>query len=94
MNDIDYLARFPKHGKGFTNSNLYNFISFYKTYPEIFQSLVGKSSDILTWTHYLALMRAFDAGARFEGSDRGRAQGRNRVSESDIFTSASHRKRR
>ena len=26
-----------KYGKGFTKSNLYNFYSFYKAYPEIFQ---------------------------------------------------------
>ena len=32
-----------KYGKGFTKSNLYNFYSFYKAYPEIFQTVSGKS---------------------------------------------------
>ena len=34
-----------EYGKGFTKSNLYSFYSFYKTYPEIFQTLSGKSQD-------------------------------------------------
>ena len=32
-----------KYGKGFTKSNLYSFYSFYKAYPEIFQTVSGKS---------------------------------------------------
>ena len=31
-------------GKGFGRSNLYSFYSFYKTYPNIFQSVIGQSS--------------------------------------------------
>jgi methenyltetrahydromethanopterin cyclohydrolase len=31
-----------KYGKGFTKSNLYSFYSFYKAYPEIFQTVSGK----------------------------------------------------
>lgn len=31
------------YGKGFTKTNLYNFYSFYKCFPEIFHSLSGKS---------------------------------------------------
>ncbi|WP_287970620.1 DUF1016 N-terminal domain-containing protein, partial [Blautia sp.] len=27
-----------EYGKGYTKSNLYSFYSFYKTYPEIFQT--------------------------------------------------------
>ena len=30
-----------EYGKGFTKSNLYSFYSFYKTYPEIFQTPSG-----------------------------------------------------
>lgn len=40
-----------EYGKGFTKSNLYNFYLFYKMYPKIFQSLSGKSSILLTWSH-------------------------------------------
>jgi hypothetical protein len=32
-----------EYGKGFAKSNLYSFYSFYKTFPEIFQTLSGKS---------------------------------------------------
>lgn len=29
----------------------------YKTYPEIFHSLSGKSQMLLSWSHYAALIR-------------------------------------
>ena len=32
-----------EYGKGFAKSNLYSFYSFYKTFPEIFQTASGKS---------------------------------------------------
>jgi len=32
-----------EYGKGFTKTNLYSFYMFYKTYPDIFHSLSGKS---------------------------------------------------
>ena len=32
-----------KYGRGYTKSNLYSFYAFYKTFPEIFQSVIGKS---------------------------------------------------
>lgn len=51
------------YGKGFTKSNLYSFYSFYKTYPNIFQSVIGKS-NLLTWTHYFALLQVKDDNAR------------------------------
>lgn len=41
------------YGKGFTKTNLYNYYSFYKKFPEIFHSLSGKSLPLLSWTHYL-----------------------------------------
>ena len=34
-----------EYGKGFTKTNLYNFYSFYREYPEIFHSVSGKSQD-------------------------------------------------
>ena len=44
-------------GKGFGRSNLY---SFYKTYPNIFQSVIGQSFDLLSWTHCSILIGVFD----------------------------------
>lgn len=51
------------YGKGFTKSYLYNFMRFYKTFPDIFQSPIGKS-ELLTWTHYYLLLDVDDETAR------------------------------
>ena len=51
-------------GKGFTKTNLYNFYMFYKTFPEIFHSLSGKSQSLLSWTHYRTLLQVKDDNAR------------------------------
>ena len=53
-----------EYGKGFTKTNIYNFYSFYKTYPEIFHSASGKSQPILSWTHYRILLQVKDEKAR------------------------------
>ena len=53
-----------KYGNGFTKTNLYNFYSFYKEYPEIFHSLSGKSDRLLSWTHYRVLLQVNDRRAR------------------------------
>ncbi len=53
-----------KYGKGFTKSNLYSFYSFYKAYPGIFQTASGKSSYLLSWTHYRALLQVKEKKAR------------------------------
>lgn len=52
-----------EYGKGFTKSSLYNFYSFYKTYPEIFQTASGKSDVLLSWSHY-AVLQVNDKAAR------------------------------
>lgn len=52
------------YGKGFTKTNLYSFYSFYKTFPEIFHSLSGKSAPLLSWTHYRVLLQVHDTEAR------------------------------
>ena len=52
------------YGKGFTKTNLYNFYSFYKTYPEIFHSPSGKFNNLLSWTHYRVLLQVNDKEAR------------------------------
>lgn len=53
-----------EYGKGFTKSNLYSFYSFYKTYPEIFQTMSGKSQRLLSWSHYVILLQVNDEKAR------------------------------
>lgn len=53
-----------KYGKGFTKSNVYNFYSFYKNYPEIFKSASGKSNVILSWSYYAILLQVNDKIAR------------------------------
>ncbi len=57
-----------QYGKGYTKTNLYNFYSFYKLYPEIFHSESGKSNATLSWTHYRVLLQVKDeeAGAWYE----------------------------
>lgn len=71
------LAEFltNNYGKGFAKSNLYQFVQFYKYFPEIFHAVSGKSfpqildaastkSLSLTWTHYRELLRVSDDAAR------------------------------
>lgn len=53
-----------RYGKGYTKSNIYNFYNFYKLYPNIFQTLSGKFSAKLSWSHYLVLMQVIDKDAR------------------------------
>ena len=53
-----------EYGKSYTKSNLYSFYSFYKTYPEIFQTPSGKSVGVLSWSHYAALLQVKDKAAR------------------------------
>ena len=53
-----------EYGRGYTKSNLYSFYSFYKTYPEIFQTSSGKSVGLLSWSHYAALLQVKDEKAR------------------------------
>ena len=53
-----------EYGKGYTKSNLYSFYAFYKTYPNIFQTLSGKTSGFLSWSHYAALLQVKDENAR------------------------------
>lgn len=57
----EYLTE--RFGKGFTKSNLYQFVQFYKSFPDIFHAVSGKS-QILSWTHYRALLRVADKSAR------------------------------
>ena len=51
-----------KYGKGFDKVNLYYFVRFYKTYPDIFYTVSKKS--FLSWTHYRLLLKIEDSKAR------------------------------
>lgn len=54
-----------EYGKGFTKSNLYSFYKFYTMYPNIFQTVSGKSPiDFLSWSHYQVLTQVKDSVAR------------------------------
>ena len=52
------------YGKGFTQRSLYNYVLFYKSFPQILHSLSTKSSNILTWTHYRILLQEKNPDAR------------------------------
>jgi len=52
------------YGKGYAKSNLYSFYSFYKTFPNIFQTVSGKSMTLLSWSHYQTLLQVKDVEAR------------------------------
>lgn len=43
---------------------MYSFYSFYKTYPEIFQTPSGKFIGLLSWSHYAVLLQVKDSKAR------------------------------
>lgn len=51
------------YGKGFTKSNLYQFVQFYKFFPNIFHTVCGKSS-LLPWSHYRSMLRVTNEKAR------------------------------
>ena len=53
-----------EYGKGFTTSNLYRYAQFYKVYPEIFATVSRKSPHLLTWSHYVELLRVDRDDAR------------------------------
>ena len=53
-----------EYGKGFELRNLYYFLQFYKTFPNILHSLNAKSNTLLSWTHYKTLLQVEDAKAR------------------------------
>lgn len=52
------------YGKGFDFSTLYKCVRFYKSYPEILDSVSPKSSPLLSWTHYRTLLQVKDKDAR------------------------------
>ena len=53
-----------EYGKGFDARNLYYFLNFYKTFPNILHSANAKSNILLSWTHYKTLLQVPDEKAR------------------------------
>ncbi len=51
-----------KYGGGFELRNIYYFIDFYNSFPNILQSVNAKS--LLSWTHYIKLLQVDDIKAR------------------------------
>lgn len=58
-------------GKGFTRRDLYNYLSFFKTYSDLFLSAESKvysvsaqSHNLLSWTHYRTLLQELNTDAR------------------------------
>lgn len=52
------------YGKGFSGTDLYWCVRFYRAYPEIFASVSKKSQSLLSWTHYRVLMQVENRIAR------------------------------
>lgn len=50
------------YGKGFDQSNLYNYLKFYKLYQNIFHTVCKQS--FLSWSHYRLLISINDKNAR------------------------------
>ena len=53
-----------EYGGGFEQRNLYRFLKFYRMYPDILTSLMSKSGNTLSWTHYQVLLRVENQEAR------------------------------
>lgn len=46
-----------QYGRGFDQRSLYRFLRFYETYPDILTTPLSKSGGLLTWSHYIELLR-------------------------------------
>ena len=53
-----------RYGKGYDRSNLYHCLKFYKTFPEIVDTVCRQSSILLSWSHYRTLLQVKDPEAR------------------------------
>ena len=53
-----------EYGKGFDSRNLYYFLNFYKTFPNILNTVCSKSKDLLSWSHYRTLLQVLDKEVR------------------------------
>ena len=55
-----------EYGKGFNYSTLYKFVRFYKSFPDILDSVSTKSPILLSWTHYRILLQELNNDARLK----------------------------
>ncbi|MDO4808070.1 MAG: PDDEXK nuclease domain-containing protein [Coriobacteriales bacterium] len=53
-----------EYGRGFSRRALYQYLSFYRTFPQIVYSASTQSSSALSWTHYRTLLQVHDPKAR------------------------------
>ena len=53
-----------RYGRGYDRSNLYHYLRFYKTFPEIVDTVCRQSGKLLSWSHYRALLQVEDKNAR------------------------------
>ena len=53
-----------EYGEGFSFSNLYKFVRFYKSFPKILDTVCTKSYTLLSWSHYRILLQINDKEAR------------------------------
>lgn len=51
------------NGRGYSRRSLYDYLRFFRAYPEIVQSSIAQS-HLLSWTHYLVLLQVLDLSAR------------------------------
>lgn len=58
------VALTEAYGKGFTRRALYQFLAFYRAFPEIVYSASTQSAPMLGWTHYRTLLQVHDPKAR------------------------------
>ena len=64
-----------KYGKGFTKTNLYHFVRFYQSWPNIFHTVCGKFDNVidsicsetpirLSWSHFRIILQEENSEAR------------------------------
>lgn len=53
-----------RYGRGYDRSNLYHYLRFYKTFPDIVDTVCRQSGKLLSWSHYRALLQVEDENAR------------------------------
>lgn len=52
------------YGRGFEQRSLYRFVRFYEAYPDFLTTALSKSNQMLSWSHYLVLLRVQDEKTR------------------------------
>lgn len=48
-----------RYGKGYDRSNFYHCLRFYKNFPEIVDTMCRQSGNLLSWSHYRALLQYY-----------------------------------